>query len=186
MRQSSKSFVVSLVVAAAVVATATASSSCSRCLGGTSLSSGTSCDTSGSATLAVAPGLSSSKPLHVWNGLSCFSGATCSPGLILNIRDTTGDTSPGFDMTIALPPTMGSFTTTLSSATGDWSPNGPGVAPLEPLAFVSGTVEVHDANEAGFTAMFALEFRTAAGDRVSVTGGQATVSNCHVVQGCGE
>jgi hypothetical protein len=171
------------LVVALVLAASVALPGCGRCLVG-SPSSGVECATTGSGTLVAAPGLSSSKPLRVRFGLSCFTPASCFGGLTFSVRDTPTD-PPGFEFDVVLPAVSGDFTVTNPQVTGNWSPTGPG-APLDGLTFVSGTVDVQGASDKGFSASFAFEFLTSDGDPVSVTAGQAVVSNCHTVTGCGE
>jgi hypothetical protein len=160
-----------------------ASSGCGQCLAG-SPSTGTVCTTTGHGTLAAAPGLSASKPLYVRFGQTCLPPMNCFGGLSFSARDTPTD-PPGFEFDVQLPGMSGDFTVSPPSATGAWSPGGPGM-PLDSLTFVSGTAAVHGASQSGFTADFALEFLTDAGAPVSVTDGQAVVSGCHSVTSCGE
>jgi hypothetical protein len=175
--------VLGLALFVVALATPAALSGCGRCLGG-SPSSGKECATTGSATLAAAPGLSSSKPLYVRFGLSCLTPANCNSGLIFSVRDTPTD-PPGFEFDVMLPAISGDFSVTDPTVNGAWSPTGPG-APLDYLSFVSGTADVHGASDQGFSASFAFELRTNAGEPVSVTDGQAVVSSCHTVTSCGE
>jgi hypothetical protein len=134
--------------------------------------------------LAAAPGLAASKPLYVRFGQVCLPPMNCFGGLSFSARDTPTD-PPGFEFDVELPAMSGDFTVSPPSATGNWSPGGAGM-PLDNLTFVSGTADVHGASPSGFTADFALEFRTDTGAAVSVTDGQAVVSGCHSVTTCGE
>jgi hypothetical protein len=140
--------------------------------------------TTGHGTLADAPGLSASKSLLVRFGTLCLAPMNCLGGLTFSVRDTPTD-PPGFEFDVQLPAMSGDYTVSSPSATGSWSPNGPGT-PLDDLDFVSGSADVHGASAVGFTATFALEFRTKMGAPVSVTDGQAVVSGCHSVTSCGE
>lgn len=147
-------------------------------------STGTQCATTGQGTLAVAPGLTASKPLFVRFGMTCLPPMNCFGGLSFSVRDTPTD-PPGFELDVQLPAMSGDFTVSPPSVNGSWSPNGPGM-PLDDLDFVSGSADVHGASAVGFTATFAFELRTKAGAPVSVTDGQAVVSGCHSVTSCGE
>jgi len=159
---------------------------CSGCLVG-SKSAGRRCDASGGATLAAAPGLTASKPLYVTFGMSCFDGQGCSPGLSFFVFDAVGSSRPPkMDLLVNLPAAMGDFTVSPPPLSADWNPIGPPGGQLESLTVQSGAIAVHGASEAGFTATFAVELRTSAGEPLSVVDGQATVSNCRIEESCGE
>jgi hypothetical protein len=157
---------------------------CSRCLGG-SPSSGTTCQAAGGATLTA--GQAAPQAVYVWYGMSCFNAATCNLGLSIGVHDTATANPGALDVTVNLPATMGDFSVANPTTFGYWNaaPDQTG-SQLDPLTFVSGSTEVHGASEAGFTATFAMELRTAANESIAITDGQATVTGCHIVESCGE